>query len=103
MLTLAWTLGFTEILVLAVLGLLIFGKRLPEVGRNLGKGIVEFKKGLAGVEDDVNKAAASQPKSLPQSSAPALPAQDNQSDEIAKLKDQLRAVEEKLKASSDSN
>ena len=27
---------------------LLFGKRLPEVGRSLGKGIIEFKKGLAG-------------------------------------------------------
>jgi len=36
-------------------GLLIFGKRLPEVGRSLGKGIVEFKKGLKGVEDDISQ------------------------------------------------
>jgi len=33
--------------------LLLFGKRLPEVGRSLGKGIVEFKKGLAGIEEEV--------------------------------------------------
>jgi sec-independent protein translocase protein TatA len=44
--------GF-EWLIIAAIGLLIFGKRLPEVGRSLGKGIVEFKKGLKGVEDDV--------------------------------------------------
>jgi sec-independent protein translocase protein TatA len=43
--------GLGEMLVLAFLGLLIFGKRLPEVGRSLGKGILEFKKGLSGVED----------------------------------------------------
>lgn len=42
-----------EWLVIAALGLLIFGKRLPEVGRSLGKGIVEFKKGLKGVQDEV--------------------------------------------------
>jgi sec-independent protein translocase protein TatA len=34
------------LVMLAVVGLLLFGKRLPEVGRNLGKSIVEFKKGL---------------------------------------------------------
>jgi len=44
-----------EWLVIAALGLLIFGKRLPEVGRSLGKGIVEFKKGLKGVQDDVTQ------------------------------------------------
>lgn len=42
-----------ELLVILALGVLLFGKRLPEVGRSLGKGIVEFKKGLRGVEEDV--------------------------------------------------
>ncbi len=41
-----------EIIILAILGILIFGKRLPEVGRSIGRGIVEFKKGLSGVVDD---------------------------------------------------
>jgi sec-independent protein translocase protein TatA len=54
--TLAFSVGMPEMLVLALLGLLIFGRRLPEVGRSLGKGIVEFKKGLAGIEDDMDKA-----------------------------------------------
>ncbi len=43
-----------EWLVIGLIGLLIFGKRLPEVGKSLGKGIVEFKKGLKGVEDEVS-------------------------------------------------
>src|SRR4029453_15973621 len=46
--------GGAEWLVIAGIGLLIFGKRLPEVGRSLGKGIVEFKKGLKSVEDEVS-------------------------------------------------
>src|SRR5437763_13761474 len=44
--------------IILIIGLLLFGKRLPEVGRSIGKGIVEFKKGLAGIEEDVNQAAA---------------------------------------------
>ena len=40
-----------------ILGLLIFGKRLPEVGKSLGQGIVEFKKGLSGVENEIEKAS----------------------------------------------
>src|SRR5215475_10578403 len=42
-------------LILAVIGILLFGKRLPEVGESLGKGIVEFKKGLKGIEDDMDE------------------------------------------------
>lgn len=40
-------------MLLAGLGLLIFGKRLPEVGRNIGKGIVEFKRGLKEAETEI--------------------------------------------------
>ncbi len=49
-----FNLGTQEILILLVIGVLLFGRRLPEVGRYLGKGIVEFKKGIKGIEDDVD-------------------------------------------------
>jgi sec-independent protein translocase protein TatA len=42
--------------VILIIGLLLFGKKLPEVGRSIGKGIVEFKKGLAGIEEEVSQA-----------------------------------------------
>ncbi len=44
-----------ELLIILAIALLLFGRRLPEVGKSLGKGIVEFKKGLAGLEDEVKK------------------------------------------------
>lgn len=47
-----------EFIVIAAIGLLLFGKRLPEVGRSLGKGIVEFKKGLKGIEEEVDVASS---------------------------------------------
>src|SRR3954470_17422928 len=47
--------GVTEWIIIGAIGLLLFGKRLPEVGRSLGKGIVEFKKGLKGIEDDIDE------------------------------------------------
>jgi sec-independent protein translocase protein TatA len=47
--------GGSEWIILLILGLLIFGRRLPEVGRSLGRGIVEFKKGVRGLEDDVEE------------------------------------------------
>ena len=48
--------GPWEIALIAVIALLLFGRRLPEVGRSLGKGIVEFKKGLSGMEEEIDKA-----------------------------------------------
>ncbi len=55
-------LGPGEVAILAMLALLIFGRRLPEVGRSLGKGIVEFRKGIRGIEDEI-EAESSQPSS----------------------------------------
>ncbi|QDU60710.1 twin arginine translocase protein A [Planctomycetes bacterium Pan216] len=52
-------LGPTELIVILVIGIILFGKRLPEVGRSLGKGIVEFKKGLRGVEDEIDESSSS--------------------------------------------
>ncbi len=46
--------GPFELMIIGVIALLLFGKRLPEVARSLGKGIVEFKKGVRGIEDEVN-------------------------------------------------
>jgi len=41
-------------MILVILALLLFyGRNLPSVGRSLGKGISEFKKGLKGLEDEV--------------------------------------------------
>lgn len=45
-------LGPMEMIVVMGVAVLLFGKRLPEVGRSLGKGIVEFKKGIRGIEDE---------------------------------------------------
>ena len=63
--------GLPEWIIIGAIGLLIFGKRLPEVGRSLGKGIVEFKRGLAGVEDDVKTGMVDSPSSS-SASRPAL-------------------------------
>ncbi len=46
--------GFEWIIIL-VIALLIFGKRLPATMKSIGKGIVEFKKGLKGVNDEVDE------------------------------------------------
>lgn len=60
MLTLGFGLpGHMEWVILLVIGLLLFGKRLPEVGRSVGRSIVEFKKGIKGIEDEIDTASSS--------------------------------------------
>ncbi len=54
--------GGWEWLVILIVALLIFGKRLPDVMRSLGKGIVEFKKGVKGIEEDVEKSSTEEAK-----------------------------------------
>jgi sec-independent protein translocase protein TatA len=46
-------LGTVELIIIAAVGLLLFGRRLPEVGKSLAKTIVEFKKGLSGADDSM--------------------------------------------------
>ena len=43
-------------IVIAGLAFLLFGNRLPSVMRSLGRSVVEFKKGVAGIEDDIDDA-----------------------------------------------
>lgn len=57
-------LGPGEMAIILILALLLFGKRLPEVGRSLGRGIVEFKKGVRGIEDEIDTEAV-KPKAKP--------------------------------------
>lgn len=47
--------GGWEWVLIAGIGLLIFGRRLPEVGRNIGKSIVEFKRGIKDVSDEIDR------------------------------------------------
>ncbi len=56
-----------ELIIVGVVALLLFGKRLPEVARSLGKGITEFKKGVRGIEDEVDTSSStsSRPSSRP--------------------------------------
>jgi sec-independent protein translocase protein TatA len=46
-------IGPMELLVVGIIALIVLGpKRLPEVGRSLGKGMREFKDSMAGLTDD---------------------------------------------------
>jgi sec-independent protein translocase protein TatA len=78
----------TTLIVLGVVAVLIFGRRLPELAKSLGKSLTEFKKGMHGLENHFDDAvnptspppAASAPAEAvrpPQRVAPAAPKFDD--------------------------
>ena len=71
-------LGFTEILVILVVALLVFGPdRLPELARNLGRGLAEFRRASSDLRRSVMEAAEEprspdpKPAILPPAAGPA--------------------------------
>ena len=50
-------LGFQGFLILAVLGVLLFGERLPEVAASLGKQFMQLKKSVQGIRDEIESVA----------------------------------------------
>lgn len=53
-------IGATELIVILVLALIIFGPgKLPEVGKAIGRSIREFKKAQSGLEDDEHERGGS--------------------------------------------
>jgi sec-independent protein translocase protein TatA len=43
-----------ELIVIGSIAVLLFGSRLPSVARSMGKSVTEFKKGIRGIEDDMD-------------------------------------------------
>jgi len=64
-------IGIWELLILLLVLLLVFGpKRLPEMGRSLGKGMREFKSAITGKDDDDERHELPAPKSPETVAAP---------------------------------
>jgi len=55
--------GHFEMLIILGIALLLFGNRLPSLARSFGKSIVEFKKGVHGIEEEVDDAVKTVDKS----------------------------------------
>ncbi|MEK7487180.1 MAG: twin-arginine translocase TatA/TatE family subunit [Planctomycetota bacterium] len=73
-----------ELVIIGIVALVIFGNRLPEVARSLGKGVVEFRKGLRGIEEEIktNDQKPAKPQELAhhsQEKVTAIPKMENQS------------------------
>lgn len=65
-------LGTTEMLVIAVVVLILFGaKKVPELMKGVGTGIKEFKKASRDVQDELERAVHEQPPTPPPAPKPA--------------------------------
>ncbi len=65
--------GGYELVIVGFVALLIFGNRLPGVMRSLGKSVTEFKKGVAGIEEDLDSAVTADKKPAPTANATVTP------------------------------
>ena len=102
-------LGPWEMGALLIIAVLLFGSRLPEVGRSIGKSIIEFKKGMRDLEGEVsrsgdshstapkrpttNRPASTAPKFEPPVSEPQVVADAPAKTEEAKSSDDASSVE----------
>ena len=50
--------GHVELLIVLAVMLLLFGHRLPSLMRSMGKSVVEFKKGVQGIEEEIDSAVS---------------------------------------------
>ncbi len=50
-----WAPGPFELIVILIIAVLIFGRRLPEIARGVGKSLTEFKKGAREAQNEVNR------------------------------------------------
>ncbi|MBI4697994.1 MAG: twin-arginine translocase TatA/TatE family subunit [Nitrospirae bacterium] len=54
-------LGIQELIVIFIVALIVFGpKKLPEIGKTLGKGVLELKKALRGFQDSIKESEISE-------------------------------------------
>jgi sec-independent protein translocase protein TatA len=60
-----FNLGPGELMLFGVIAVLLFGSRLPSVMRSMGKGVVEFQKGLKDVKSEFDSAMRDESKSPP--------------------------------------
>ncbi len=59
-------IGVPELMLLGLVALLVFGpKRLPEMGRSLGRGIREFKNSVTGNDDEDEAREIERPQDEP--------------------------------------
>lgn len=74
-----FNIGWAELVIILVIVLVIFGpKRLPEVGRSLGKGIREFRKSTSELQQQLTEEKEEKPPVKQGGQAEEQPAKDSE-------------------------
>ena len=60
-----FNMGFQELLILGIIAVLLFGKRLPEVARSLGNSYQQFRRGLQDIQGEVDSVVRSANSAVP--------------------------------------
>lgn len=55
----------TTMIIVGIIAVLVFGKRLPDVARTVGKGLAEFQKGIQGIQTEITSAVTGDGPSAP--------------------------------------
>jgi len=75
-------IGFSEMLVIGVVAVLLFGSKLPEVARNLGASYNQFRKGLSDIQSSIKKDLDLESSSYSQTTPKNLPTFQDYSEDL---------------------
>ncbi len=75
-------ISMPEMIVVGIVGLLLFGKRLPEVARSLGKGMREFKDGMSGIQNEFHSSYSASTKSESRPATRPIPSDEEERGEF---------------------
>jgi len=82
-----FSFGPTEMLIILALAVLLFGKRLPEVARSIGKSLAEFQRGVQSIQQElqatIREEAEAASSASSSSSGPARPNPEDQEETVA--------------------
>jgi sec-independent protein translocase protein TatA len=84
-----FNVGPTELMIILVLALIVFGpKKLPEMGKSIGKGLSEFRKAQADIKREIREGMSETPSSAaapatPEGVATSTPASDGQTGAVS--------------------
>ena len=86
--------GSTEMLIVGIIALLLFGRNLPNVAKNMGKSLAELKKGLSGFQDEFRNVTREAERSVNYSSSAASDAAKPAAQERPKVTSEVAASDD---------